>query len=98
MGLYYWRDTPYEVDYILLHGPRTVAIEVKSGKKKRGVSGLEEFNGVFIPFGRWSLKKPFRITMKKVSRSTNSSPFQHVTGSTNHDFLRSTYLLRNNRS
>ncbi len=50
MNLYYWRETPFEVDFILQRGPRTIAIEVKSGSKKRGLRGLAEFNQRFHPF------------------------------------------------
>lgn len=50
MGLYYWRESPYEVDYVLRRGPRIVAIEVKSGKKNPELIGLEEFKERFRPF------------------------------------------------
>ncbi len=50
MGLYYWRENPYEVDYVLRRGPRIVAIEVKSGKKNPELLGLEEFKERFRPF------------------------------------------------
>ena len=39
----YWRDGDREVDFVLHRGPRTVAIEVKSGKRSAGRSGLAEF-------------------------------------------------------
>ena len=42
--------------------------------------------------------KPKQLTIKRASRSTNSSPCQRVIGSTNHDLLRSTNLLIYNRS
>ena len=45
----YWRDGDDEVDFILHRGPRTVAIEVKSGKRLAGRSGLAEFERRFNP-------------------------------------------------
>lgn len=43
IGVYYWRDTPYEVDFVLKRGTALVAIEVKSGSRPDQVSGLREF-------------------------------------------------------
>ena len=43
IGVYYWRDTPYEVDFVLKRGASLVAIEVKSGWRPDQVSGLREF-------------------------------------------------------
>lgn len=40
--LFYWREGPNEVDYILKVGRKIFAIEVKSGRKK-GTKGLEAF-------------------------------------------------------
>lgn len=40
--LYYWREGPYEVDYIRAHGGMITAIEVKSGRKTSG-KGLDAF-------------------------------------------------------
>ena len=45
----YWRDRDHEVDFVLRRGPRTVAIEVKSGRKPAGRSGLAEFERRFKP-------------------------------------------------
>ena len=45
----YWRDGGHEVDFVLHRGPRTVAIEVKSGKRSAGRSGLAEFERRFDP-------------------------------------------------
>ena len=47
--LYYWRDGPHEVDYVLQRGPRLVAIEVKSGPQRASLGGLEEFTARFRP-------------------------------------------------
>lgn len=43
IGVYYWRDTPYEVDFVLKRGAALVGIEVKSGSRPDQVSGLREF-------------------------------------------------------
>ncbi|HXW53133.1 MAG TPA: DUF4143 domain-containing protein, partial [Myxococcota bacterium] len=47
--LYYWREGQMEVDFILQSGRKLVAIEVKSGKKRDTLSGLNEFNKLFNP-------------------------------------------------
>ncbi len=36
----YWKEGPYEVDFILRLGKKIVAIEVKSGMKKESLPGL----------------------------------------------------------
>lgn len=38
----YWKEGPYEVDFILTFGKKIVALEVKSGKKKESLPGLAE--------------------------------------------------------
>lgn len=45
----YWRDGDYEVDFILRRGPRTVAVEVKSGRRRARRSGLAKFERRFNP-------------------------------------------------
>ena len=45
----YWRDGDLEVDFVLRRGPRTVGIEVKSGKRSSRRSGLAEFERRFNP-------------------------------------------------
>ena len=45
----YWRDDDDEVDFVLHRGPRTVAIEVKSGRRRARRSGLAEFERRFNP-------------------------------------------------
>ena len=47
--LYYWRHNGSEVDFVLARGPRLTAIEVKTGARRRAVSGLEEFTKRFKP-------------------------------------------------
>lgn len=38
----YWKDGPYEVDFVLSLEKKVVALEVKSGKKKESPPGLAE--------------------------------------------------------
>ena len=45
----YWRDGDDEVDFVLHRGPRTVAVEVKSGRRRARRSGLAEFERRFSP-------------------------------------------------
>ena len=45
----YWRDGPFEVDFVLQQGPRVVGIEVKTGKVPRALLGLDEFERRFNP-------------------------------------------------
>lgn len=46
--VYYWRDNKgREVDFVLEHGRKLVAFEVKSGKRRGNVSGLAEFQKSF---------------------------------------------------
>ena len=47
--LYYWRDGQFEVDFVLQRGPRTVAIEVKSGARRTALRGMDEFERRFRP-------------------------------------------------
>lgn len=44
----YWRERSDEVDFVLQHGEKTIAIEVKSGKKV-SYRGLEKFEKLFHP-------------------------------------------------
>jgi len=41
--IFYWRERDYEVDYIVKYGDKLIAIEVKSGKKIKDLSGLNIF-------------------------------------------------------
>ena len=41
--VYYWRDRGREVDFVLEHGRKLVAFEVRSGGRRGNVSGLEAF-------------------------------------------------------
>jgi len=46
-GIHYWRESPHEVDFILINGRKILAIEVKSGAKFATPKGLEVFAGKF---------------------------------------------------
>ena len=45
--LHYWRHRNREVDFVLSRGPRLAGVEVKSGARRAGRSGLEEFGKHF---------------------------------------------------
>ena len=47
--LSYWRESPYEVDFVLQRGPKIVAIEVKSGTTIMAPQGMVAFNQRFRP-------------------------------------------------
>ncbi len=47
--LFYWREGGNEVDFVLRAGRRLVAIEVKSGRRRGGLRGLEAFSAAFHP-------------------------------------------------
>ena len=45
----YWRERDKEVDYVITSGKRVVAIEVKSGRRRSGMPGMEIFKKNFKP-------------------------------------------------
>ena len=47
MHLAYWRDDPYEVDFVLFQGPHVLGIEVKSGRWRGSLPGLTAFKKRF---------------------------------------------------
>lgn len=47
--LHYWRERSLEVDFVLEHGRKLIALAVKSGSRKANTSGLEEFAKRFSP-------------------------------------------------
>ncbi len=47
IGLYYWRESPDEVDFVIKKGSHLAAIEVKTGMKKESLRGMERFIGNF---------------------------------------------------
>lgn len=46
-NLYYWRESPSEVDFVLSYGEELLAIEVKSGKDYAAPKGLQVFADKF---------------------------------------------------
>lgn len=49
MRLFYWRDRNREVDFVVQHGRRLIAIEVKSGRAPKSHPGLAAFRDSFKP-------------------------------------------------
>ena len=47
--LYYWRESPYEVDFVLKKGRRLISIEVKSTPRGDNSAGLSAFEERFAP-------------------------------------------------
>ena len=47
--VFYWLDRNREVDFVLRAGKRVVGIEVKSGRKRENLPGLEAFSRTFHP-------------------------------------------------
>lgn len=46
-GLYYWRESPHEVDFLIERGPRRTGLEVKSGRVPGRTPGLDAFCDAF---------------------------------------------------
>lgn len=49
LKLTYWRNGNYEVDFILSREDRHVGIEVKSGRKRDALAGMQRFATQFTP-------------------------------------------------
>jgi len=49
INLYYWRQSPHEVDFVLEQGRRLISIEVKTASRKDNSSGMAAFQGHFAP-------------------------------------------------
>ncbi len=47
--LFYWRDRNREVDFVVRSGRSVIAIEVKSGRRRDKLPGLEAFAAAFTP-------------------------------------------------
>lgn len=47
--VFYWRERSREVDFILRYGKKVTAIEVKSGRSRDILPGMEEFSRTFNP-------------------------------------------------
>lgn len=44
MEIFYWRERNREVDFVLKKDDKIIALEIKSGKKKTALPGIEEFS------------------------------------------------------
>ena len=49
LKLMYWREGAKEVDLILVNGLQLTALEVKSGRVRESLAGLESFNNLYKP-------------------------------------------------
>jgi predicted AAA+ superfamily ATPase len=49
LDVFYWRENNKEVDFIVSVKGKLVAIEVKSGRTQKHLSGLETFHKNFSP-------------------------------------------------
>ncbi|MBI5043009.1 MAG: ATP-binding protein [Nitrospirae bacterium] len=47
--VFYWRERSREVDFVLCYGKVIIAIEVKSGRSKDALTGMEAFSSLFKP-------------------------------------------------
>jgi uncharacterized protein len=45
----YWRERNHEVDFVLQQGKKVAAIEVKSGRRREALPGMEAFVKIFKP-------------------------------------------------
>jgi predicted AAA+ superfamily ATPase len=68
--LYYWRDGDHEVDYVLDTGRQVIAIEVKSGRRKRQQSMIafkKKFQGAKAVFLDWASGAQFLSKQPSIS-------------------------------
>lgn len=49
LKLMYWREGAKEVDFILVNGSQLTALEVKSGRVRESLAGLDSFNNLYKP-------------------------------------------------
>ena len=45
--IYYWKENALEADFVLERRPKLIAVEVKSGARRRSISGLKKFEERF---------------------------------------------------
>jgi len=55
--IYYWRERNKEVDFIIEKSGQIAAVEVKSGKKRLVLPGLDEFSSRFKPHKKYLIGK-----------------------------------------
>lgn len=68
----YWRDRGHEVDFVLSDGTNVVALEVKSGRQRGVLPGLERFRRAY-PSARSLLVGPGGIPLEEfLSRATET--------------------------
>ncbi len=48
--VFYWRERSEEVDFVLRYGGDIIAIEVKSGRSKNVLNGMDAFSSIFKPY------------------------------------------------
>lgn len=51
--LWYWQQGNFEVDFVLTRGDAVVGIEVKSGRRRERLYGLERFSRQFTKIKKW---------------------------------------------
>lgn len=49
MELFYWREGDVEVDFVIQHGKRLIALEVKTNQESFHRSGIDSFVEKFKP-------------------------------------------------
>ena len=49
INLYYWRQSPHEVDFVLEQGRRLISIEVKTASRRDNSAGMGAFHKHFAP-------------------------------------------------
>lgn len=49
VGVFYWREGSKEVDFVIQKGKSVTALEVKSGRKRESLAGIESFAAAFRP-------------------------------------------------
>ena len=47
--IFYWREGAFEVDFVIQNGKKIIALEVKSGRAKENLAGIELFQKYFSP-------------------------------------------------
>lgn len=56
-NVYYWNEGNCEVDFVLVKDKKTVLVEVKSGKKKESIPGVEKFSNKFSVYKKLLIGK-----------------------------------------
>ncbi len=48
--IFYWREGAFETDFVIQSGKKIIALEVKSGRAKENLAGIEQFRKYFSPY------------------------------------------------